>query len=207
MAGEIITGQEGFSSIHCHSEMAESNRGLCERKMSEKTNLSSGDLTRDEFLKLLRETPWPGENLLLAFTPADARFEVFQFDWKFLGFSHLGRLFSSAMELKWRLVEGRLRVVYLGEPIPAFPLQDHSQLLSPLTQDFSELILWGVRTDLKDEWLEQQVPQRLVYQVSNTISQGRVALVVEHWIDKCRLPHFSRYHSLREIPGEDHAAG
>lgn len=170
------------------------------------TCLCAQDLEPTEFLQMLRDTPWPAGSLLLAFSPAAARFKPFQFDVDFLASTEQGRIFSPAGELKWRQVNNRMRVVYLGEPLPSLPIQDHSQELASLNPNpvYEELILWGIRTDLQDEWLEQQVPQRLVYPLTDaTYSRGRVALKVEHWVEnEPPLPRFSRYHSLKEIQGD-----
>lgn len=170
------------------------------------TCLYAQDLDLAEFIQLLRDATWPEDSILMAFSPATARFEFFQFDAHFLPTTDQGRIFSPIGELKWRRVNGRLRVVYLGEPLPSLSLQNHPQELASLNPNpvYEELILWGVRTDLQNEWLEQQVPQFLVYPlVGATYPRGRVALKVEHWVEKERpIPRFSRYHSLKEIEGD-----
>jgi hypothetical protein len=77
-----------------------------------------------------------------------------------------------------------------------------------LKPELETVILWGVRTDLKDEWIEQQVPHRFVYPIrSKVFSRGRVVLVIEKWLDANGIPQFNRYFDLEEIAGGNHAAG
>ncbi|MBW1987361.1 MAG: hypothetical protein JRI50_09100 [Deltaproteobacteria bacterium] len=172
------------------------------------SGLYARDLDPEEFLKVVEETTWPKDSILMAFSPAQARFSWFRYDATFLRSSDQGRIFSPAGELKWRRLDDKFRVIYLGETIPSLGLADHSALLKDLQPEQGELILWGVRTDRQDEWIEQQVPQRFVYPVSGEkISRGRVELVVENWLDSHGLPQFSRYHSLKECQGERHASG
>lgn len=170
--------------------------------------LYAQDLAVEDFLDTVRTAAWPADSLLLAFSPAQARFEPFRFDRDFLRTSEQGRIFGPTGEFKWRRLDGRFRVVYLGEDLPSLQLEEHPQMLAGLEQDLSQqLILWGKRTNLANEWIEQQVPQRFAYHITGQeFPKGRVALVIERWLDDLEMPKFSRYHSLIEIPGEDHAS-
>lgn len=165
------------------------------------TCLLSQDLSTESFVEVINEVPWPEGSLLLAFTPAEAHLKTFAFNAEFLKATDQGRIFGPFGECRWRLIQGKRRVVYLGEPFSSLHLEDHSYNLENLTAHHDEeLILWGVRNDLKDEWLEQQVPQRFRYPLTGpVVSRGRVVLKIEHWRDANGLPHFSRYHSLKEI--------
>ena len=101
-----------------------------------------------------------------------------------------------------------MRVVFLGDVAPPEGLEDRSSELSDLKKVVSELILWGERTDIKNEWIEQQVPHRFQYPVLTTrYSRGRAAIIIETWNDLFGFSQISRYHSLKEIPGETNAQG
>jgi hypothetical protein len=167
------------------------------------TCLQAQDLDPEAFLKLIEKTLWPKDCLLLAFTPAAARLASYAFDREFLAATDHGRIFGPWGELKWRRLDGLVRVVYLGEDL-SLPLKDYPQQLAKLEDSEDTLFLWGRRTDLQDEWLEQQVPQRFTFPITGkTFSRGRVALRVEHWGPPNGWPVFSRYHSLTETTGED----
>lgn len=171
-------------------------------------NLYAQDLSLDDFLKIIREASWPDGSLMIAFSPAEARLNFFHFDEAFIKASEQGRIFFSGGEFKWRRVDGQFRSVYLGGWSPPFELTNYSDSLTELHTHLDELILWGIRTDLQDEWIELQVPQRFGFPLkSKDFSQGRVALLVENWLDSSGMPQFSRYHSLKEVKGESHATG
>ncbi|MCP4351107.1 MAG: hypothetical protein GY795_37050 [Desulfobacterales bacterium] len=162
--------------------------------------LLANDLDLDEFLHVVKNYSCPDEPLLMAFSPARACFEVFSFDESFLAATEQGRIFSPDGELKWRRTGTRMRVVYLGNKTLPEKLEDCSSELDGLEREESDIILWGVRTDTENEWIEQQVPHRFSYHVSGkNISRGRIAIVVEKWTDLSGLPRFSRYHTLKEI--------
>ena len=145
--------------------------------------------------------------ILLAFSPAQAPFKSLNTDESFFKYTDQGRVFSPEGELKWRRIKDKMRVVFLGDVAPPEGLEDRSSELSDL-KIVSELILWGERTDTKNEWIEQQVPHRFQYPVFTTrYSQGRAAIIIETWNDVFGFPQFSRYHSLKEIPGETNAQG
>jgi len=172
------------------------------------TNLYAQDLSLDDFLKIIRETEWPEGSLMIAFSPAAARLDFFHFDEAFFRASDQGRIFSPGGEFKWRRVDGNFRSVYLGEWSPPLELTNCSDSLAGLHKEMDELILWGIRTDLENEWIELQVPQRFGFPLkSKVFSRGRVVLMVENWLDFSGMPQFSRYHSLKEIKGESHATG
>ena len=146
--------------------------------------------------------------ILLAFSPARALFEILNTDESFFKNTDQGRVFSPEGELKWRRIRDKMRVVFLGDVAPPEGLEDRSSELSDLKKVVSELILWGERTDIKNEWIEQQVPHRFKYPVFTTCySRGRAAIIIETWNDVFGFQRFSRYHGLKEIPGETNAQG
>ncbi len=146
--------------------------------------------------------------ILLAFSPARALFEILNTDESFFKYTDQGRVFSPEGELKWRRIRDKMRVVFLGDVAPPEGLEDRSSELSDLKKVVSELILWGERTDTKKEWIEQQVPHRFQYPVFTTrYNRGRAAIIIENWNDVFGFPQVSRYHSLKEMPGEINAQG
>ena len=164
--------------------------------------LAAGDLDLERFVELCRATPWPEDSLIMAFAVDRFSFSRFEMDEGFLTKTDQGRIFSTQGELRWRRIGDHMRAVYLGES-PPDGLEDHSGHLTSLEKQTGEYILWGRRTDLENEWLEQQVPNRLAFPVEGRAhSRGRVALVVESWVDASGQPKFARYHSLKEIEGE-----
>ncbi len=165
--------------------------------------LHSKDFALEEFIAFICRCRFPENTLMIAFSPAEMFFDLFRFDESFLKTTDQGRIFWAGGELKWRCVDGQIRVVYLGTEEPPTGLDDHSHEINGLKSNTHELILWGIRTNKQLEWIEQQVPQRFVYPVSgNQYSQGRVAVVVENWLDSLEIVQFSRYQSLKEISGE-----
>lgn len=176
--------------------------------------LKTKDLALTEFIVIVQRYHELGIQhfqttpLLLAFSPAQALFETLDLDRHFLETTEQGRIFSPEGELKWRRVGDRMRVVYLGKELAPEGLEDRSSELVDLEKHHSELILWGQRSETKNEWIEQQVPNRFNYPISTAQhSRGRAAISIENWIDAFGFTKFSRYHSLKEIPGENHAKG
>jgi hypothetical protein len=161
--------------------------------------LCAKDLDLAKFIEIIRETQWPEDGLLLAFSPAQCCFDIFKFDEELLLKTEQGRIFSSAGEFRWRRIDGRIRAVYLGEQPPQ-GLDDFSGELLKLHTHCEDLILWGERTELNDEWLEQQIPKRIRYPLhSKEYDRGRIVLTVEHWVDDFDIPRFSRYRGIKEI--------
>lgn len=168
--------------------------------------LLSNDMPVADFVAAVSRGNWPEETLLLAFTHASHRFERFAPDDEFMAATIEGRLFSPAGELRWRRINGSFRAVYLGEGPSPLQLEDTSSHLEGLRPEQGEFILWGVRSDLENEWLEQQVPQRFSYPLDGEeYPCGRAAVVVENWVDGAGFSRFSRYHRIKEISGESHA--
>ena len=168
--------------------------------------LHSKDFAPEEFIVFIGQYRFPENALMMAFSPAEMFFDQFKLDELFLKETDQGRIFWAGGELKWRRVDGQMRVVYLGTEAPPVGLEDHSHEINDLESSTHELIFWGVRSDKKPEWIEQQVPQRFVYPITgNQYSRGRVAVVVENWLDSSKIVRFSRYQSLKEISGENHA--
>lgn len=168
--------------------------------------LFTKNLSREDFLRLAEKYSPGDDPLLMAFSPAKPCFEAFQFEKQksFLSDSEQGRIFSPSGELKWRCVEEQMRVVYLGDQTFPDELDDHSlEIQGMVERQTSEVILWGVRTDKKDEWIEQQIPHRFAYPISDSrYSRGRVAIELETWLNSAKIPRFSRYYRIREIRGE-----
>ncbi len=163
--------------------------------------LYSNDLNLEDFLNVVKNFSCPKNTILMAFSPSTAYFDFFHFDKKLLALTDQGRIFFPEGELKWRLCENQIRTVYMGYDHPPGGLVDYSSKMEGLKPEISELILWGTRTDLENEWIEQRVPHRFVYPVtSRNYYRGRVALVIENWKDSSGLVKFSRYHSIKEIP-------
>jgi hypothetical protein len=161
------------------------------------------DLPVEDFITILKQFQFDQESLILAFSPAQFKFQRYSLDESFMIASDQGRIFSPAGELKWRRPGKQIRMVYIGNQKPPEGFTDYSNQLESLKVVKHELILWGIRTDTRDEWIEQQVPHRFSYPVTGKeYSRGRVALVVESWLDNSGLPVFSRYHHIKEIKGE-----
>lgn len=169
--------------------------------------LLSNDMSVERFVSAVSQAAWPDGTLLLAFSHSTHRFEWFTPDDAFLAETVEGRLFSPAGELRWRRINGSFRVVYLGEGHSPLQLEDYSSQLEGLRPEQGEYILWGERSDLENEWLEQQVPQRFSYPLDGEeYPCGRAAIVVENWVDTAGFSRFSRYYSIKERTGESHAA-
>ncbi len=166
--------------------------------------LMTQDLAQDAFLTLIRNYDAADNPLLMAFAPAQARFEAFKIDTQFLAATDQGRIFSPSGELKWRRMDDLMRTVYMGEQNLAPDLEDCSAKLKEAPQrQTTQLILWGVRTDLEQVWIEQQTPHRFAYPFTRgRYSRGRLAIEVENWCDSAGAPRFSRYCCLKEIKGE-----
>ncbi|RLC21541.1 MAG: hypothetical protein DRI57_02075 [Deltaproteobacteria bacterium] len=145
--------------------------------------LHANDLLTDDFTELVRNSSFPEDAILMAFSPAEACFVPFEFDESFLAGTDQGRIFSPAGELKWRRTGDKMRVVYLGKD-PFDRLEDYSGEMNELTHEQSEIILWRIGIDKKTEW---KFPGR------------KAGLAVEKWLDSSGLARFSRYHSLREV--------
>lgn len=164
--------------------------------------LTTKDMTIDQFIDALGAANLPPAALQIAFGPGVQRFCEYAYDRAFLAATEQGRIFSPRGELRWRSVGASMRVVYLGEAPSPIDGEDHSAALSALTSRVDRLILWGVRTDLKNEWIEQQVPHRFAYPIDSAVhSRGRVALIVQNWVGRSETVQFSRYHSIEEMPG------
>lgn len=165
--------------------------------------LMSGRVTKAELLQVVSGVSWPDQTIIMAFTPITCRFDWYKQDNQFLQATEQGRIFAPHGELRWRLLGNSVGIVFLGDSGGPSLLTDASAQLAGLTPRQRKILLWGVRTDTKGEWLEQQVPQRFEYPISGTqFARGRVALVVEEWADAVGIPQFSRYHSVLEVKGE-----
>ncbi|OGP49128.1 MAG: hypothetical protein A2Y79_11015 [Deltaproteobacteria bacterium RBG_13_43_22] len=116
-----------------------------------------------------------------------------------------GRIFNPQGELKWRRIGDVYRTVFLGDIDWAGGiLIDSSQELQELISKKEWMVLWGNRTDFKDEWLEQSIPQYFNYPFQNgVISRGRLKLITENWYDFSGRLVFVRYLDLEEMEGEN----
>ena len=168
--------------------------------------LHTKDFIPRDFISFMKKCNLQEDALMMAFSPAEAFFAKVKMDETFLQSTDQGRIFWPGGEIKWRRLDEQIRVVYLGTEGPPAGLDDHSHEVSGMIRRTNELILWGVRSDKKSEWIEQQVPQRFDYPIAGEKhSRGRVAIVVENWLNESEITYFSRYHSLKEIPGETYA--
>lgn len=168
-------------------------------------HLCSVDFSYNDLINILQQYQWTEDACLMAFTPAEARFKRFSpaDDVSFLSSTESGRIFSPSGELVWRRMERNLRATYLGN-IPPPNFSDYTSQLDSLSPYKRRLLLWGVRFEIENEWLEQQVPHRFTYPIDTTeYPRGRAALIVEDWKDAANIPRFSRYHSVIEVKGEN----
>ncbi|QTA92052.1 hypothetical protein [Desulfonema magnum] len=159
--------------------------------------LHANDLLINDFTELVRNASFPDDAILMAFSPADARFALFEFDEPFLSETDQGRIFSPNGELKWRRTGHKMRVVYLGNDL-FDGLEEHSEEMVGLTSEQSEFILWRIGIDKNTKWIYKKF--------SDKKSDKKVVLIVEKWLDSSGLPRFSRYHSLGTIKEEKNAA-
>ncbi|MDM8537376.1 CRISPR-associated protein Csx19 [Desulfobacterales bacterium HSG17] len=164
--------------------------------------LFAKDISTQEFISFVNNGQWPETSLLMAFSPDSFKFETLDSDKIIPADTEEGRIFWPEGELKWRKMEQGMRVVYLGDNTPPLGLDNYSSEMDGLNREKGKFFLWGIRTDTDDEWIEQQVPHRFVYPVSEKeFSRGRVKLIVEKWVDNSGFARFSRYHSLEECEG------
>lgn len=171
-------------------------------------HLHAQDLDLAAFLQMCAKISVPDEHLLMAFSPAQALFDFYHYNEEFLKTTDQGRIFITWGEYKWRRVGEMMRVVYLGDMPPLEGLRDFSNELEGLAPIQQTHILWGVRTDLENEWIESKVSPCFSYPItSHAYPRGRAALIVEKWVDSSGFPKFARYHSIKEIEGGAHAAG
>lgn len=171
--------------------------------------LCSMDLSGEKAVEAIVRHRFPEDAIVLAFTPVEAVMGNFRPDASLVDRSEEGRVFSPEGELRWRRLGPVVRMVYLGDSMPNDPgWIDGSRHIAGLRPKYGDFLLWGVRSDLEPEWLEHQLPKRLVYPIRTAMYlRGRVKLVVENWVDASGIPRFVRYHHLEEVKGEtDHAA-
>jgi hypothetical protein len=194
--------------------------------------LCTGDISTGQLLEVIHAHCRKEDRFLMAFSPDKAKLEkityrTFSDRWLDIGFSfgncwgwrsrrkseqcddaflsatEQGRIFSPDGELRWRKLGETLRTVYLGYPPISNVLTDCSDELENLSPTKRKLLLWGKRTGHYSKWLEQQMPHNFDYPIdSSEFPRGRVALVVEQWVDAAGIPKFSRYHSIDEVQGE-----
>ena len=167
------------------------------------TELLAGQIPVEALQRVLSELPWPHDAILLAFAPERFWFAPLHDQVESMEPTEQGRVFSPQGELKWRQLESDLQVVYLGSDGPKDWLTDESDELTGLQPLWRDVYLWGERTDLEQEWIEQQVPHRFQYPVTSQLyPRGRIQVRLEEWCNAAGLPCFVRYHSLQEVKGE-----
>ncbi len=131
------------------------------------TVLCSMDLPGEKAVEAIVGHPFPEDAIVLAFTPVEAAMGVFRPDVSLVDRSEEGRVFSPEGELRWRRLGPVVRMVYLGAIMPNHPgWIDGSRHLAGLRPQYSDFLLWGVRSDLESEWPEHQLPKRLVWRRS-----------------------------------------
>uniref|UniRef100_A0A7C4RSL1 TIGR03984 family CRISPR-associated protein n=1 Tax=Desulfatirhabdium butyrativorans TaxID=340467 RepID=A0A7C4RSL1_9BACT len=169
--------------------------------------LFAADMKPEALLLEIASHRFSEQAVLMAYTPAEAIFTKYSGNMndRFWIQVEEGRIFSPDGELRWRKIDGEMRTVYLGEsPVENTCLQDKSHFLEGLCPRYTKFFLWGKRTDLEPEWIEQQIPRRIQYPIdTRQFHRGRVMLVVEQWVDAFGLPRFVRYHHVMETEGED----
>jgi len=162
----------------------------------------------DQFLRVIKDCQHLENGVLMSFSPARAVFEKFHLKEKDLLQTQEGRIFAEPGEIKWRRMDRNMRMVYLGAHHNFDNLNDYSEYLKPVIEKRrSDIILWGERTHLKNEWIEQQVPHRFNYPIDGKLfAKGRVAIVVENFFDNSGVALFSRFCGVKEIKGESDAS-
>ncbi|KPA19000.1 hypothetical protein MHK_000778 [Candidatus Magnetomorum sp. HK-1] len=163
--------------------------------------LYSNDLDVNSFVNFIEKMHFNELPLIMAFSNSKAVFKRYKFDKTFLSETDNGRIFSPEGELKWRRIDNHMRVVYLGNQEQTDGLNDYSSEIYDYKTKYSNLILWGIRIGQQKEWFEHQVPNLFPYPVTEKkYSKGRVAIVVESFIDSTGNIQFSRYFDIKEIP-------
>ncbi len=116
--------------------------------------LKAKDLNCEEWKTLIDELSVPDETRMIVESIEDIRFEWYDKDRFPIGNCIRGKIFNSQGELKWRLIGDVYRTVFLGDnDWSGGILIDLSQELNELSAKKDWIVLWGTRTDLKDEWL------------------------------------------------------
>jgi len=165
--------------------------------------LKAKDLDRNSWKALIDNLPAPDGTCMIIETIEKLRFEVF--DAKGIPFESCirGRIFHPEGELRWRLIDGHYRTVFLGNADWIGDiLIDAPSELKELNPQVCNMILWGRRRDMEDEWIEQAVPHRFHYPLEGgNISQGRLKLITENWYDSFGRLVFSRFKNLEETEG------
>jgi hypothetical protein len=161
--------------------------------------VQSSDLSLDALLELVRKSEWPESTRIMAFSVAQTSFTFLRgANDDLIRVSEQGRIFHSGGELRWRVVEGGIRAVYLGDE-GLVGLEDAADALQGLVPRQRVGLLWGERTDLEPEWLERQVPHVLRYPFQGgKIARGRLAIRMEEWVDGEGIVRFARYMDLEE---------
>jgi hypothetical protein len=162
----------------------------------------------EQFIRVIKSCQHMENGVLMSFSPAQNVFEKFHLKEKELLKTQEGRIFAESGEIKWRRIDRDMRMVYLGAQQDFDCLNDHSKHLKPVIEKRrSDIILWGERTHLENEWIEQQVPHRFNYPIDgNLFAKGRVAIEVENFFDNRGVALFSRFCRVKEIKGETDAS-
>lgn len=165
------------------------------------TILKSKDIIIDELISILESLP--DDMRIVRENPESMLFDWFSSDVSIEN-SYRGRIFSEAGEVKWRKIGNKYRTVFLGnQDLVGTYLDDYSCKLEGLLEPPPcKYVLWGERTKLKNEWVEQVVPHRFKYPFNDgNFSDGRLVLVIKELRDSSMQTIFNRFEKLEEIGG------
>jgi len=153
------------------------------------TILKSKDIIIDELISILESLP--DDMRIVRENPESMLFDWFSSDVSIEN-SYRGRIFSEAGEVKWR-----------NQDLVGTYLDDYSCKLEGLLEPPPcKYVLWGERTKLKNEWVEQVVPHRFKYPFNDgNFSDGRLVLVIKELRDSSMQTIFNRFEKLEEIGG------
>jgi len=171
------------------------------------TIFKAKDLSKDIWQSLLKHLDVPDKTRMIIEAPEQAIFTWFA-DYPIpFEICTRGRIFHVEGELKWRRIDGFYRSVFLGkEDWVGDILDDAADELEGLLPENGEMVLWGMRTDLADEWIEQSVPHRFNYPFEGgSIPYGRLKLITENWRDSLGRLVLTRFLDLLEMEGENAA--
>lgn len=167
------------------------------------TIFKAKDLSMEELSSLLEHLEVPDMTRMIIETPAQASFTWYRGN-TIPDDCTRGRIFHPEGELKWRRIEGIYRSVFLGEKNWVGDLlDDATKELEGLLPKNGEMVLWGRRINLSDEWIEQSVPHRFHYPFQGgSIPYGRLKLLSTNWYDLLGRLVLTRFMDVIEMEGE-----
>lgn len=171
------------------------------------TIFKAKDLSKDIWQSLLEHLEVPQQTRMIIETPEQVVFTWFKASLIPFADCTRGRIFHTKGELKWRQIDGCYRSVFLGrEDWVGDILDDAADELEGLLPENGEMVLWGMRTDLTNEWIEQSVPHRFNYPFEGgSIPYGRLKLITENWHDSLGHLVLTRFLDLQEMEEENAA--